>query len=63
MNVENRLKPIEERIQVIKQAARELKEIGGEFPALSRNSTRLLASIQMLEINVSDILDVTEPDG
>jgi hypothetical protein len=32
--------------------------MGADFPALARNSTRILASIKMLELNVSDIAEL-----
>ena len=51
------LKEIDDKIQNIKEAAAELKQMAGEFPALERNTARILASIKMLEINISDIAD------
>ncbi len=50
------LKEIDDRIQLIKKTADELKQMADKFPALDRNTTRILASIKMLEINVSDLL-------
>ena len=47
-----------ERIQAIKQAALELKELSGGIQAVDCNADRILASAKMLEINVSDVLDV-----
>ncbi len=47
-----------ERIQAIKRAALELKELSGGIQAVDRNADRILASAKMLEINVSDVLDV-----
>ena len=35
-----------------------LNSLGENFPALARNSTRILASIKMLEINVSDLVEL-----
>lgn len=52
------LKAIDARIQIIKGAAEELKAMGEPFPALSRNLVRLLASTKMLELNVSDLIDL-----
>jgi hypothetical protein len=57
MSIEINLKEIDNKIQDIKEAAAELKQMAGEFPALERNTARILASIKMLEINVSDIVD------
>ena len=51
------LEAIEERIQLMKEAAQELKEMGKNIPAMERNLIRILASIKMLEINISDVLD------
>lgn len=58
MAEEVNLKGIDERIQVIKQAAEELMEMAGQFPALERNTSRILASTKMLELNVSDLLSL-----
>jgi hypothetical protein len=51
------LEGIEEKIQLMKEAAQELKEMGKNIPAMDRNLLRILASIKMLEINISDVLD------
>jgi hypothetical protein len=52
------LKKINTRIKTIKKAAQELRELSGEIPAVDRNAARILASTKMLEINVSDILEL-----
>ena len=52
------LKKMDTRIKAIKKAAQELKELSGEMPAVDRNVRRILASVKMLEINVSDIIDI-----
>lgn len=52
------IRKIDTRIQVIKKAAQELKELSGKFPAVDRNAARILASVKMLEINVSDVKDL-----
>lgn len=57
MSSEIDLKKIDSQIQSIKKAAGELKQMAGEFPALKRNTARILASLKMLEINISDIVD------
>ncbi len=51
------LEGIDEKIQGMKEAAQELKEMSKSIPALDRNVLRILASIKMLEINISDVLD------
>jgi hypothetical protein len=47
-----------ERIQAIKETATELKNISGGIQAVDRNVDRILASVKMLEINISDIVDI-----
>jgi len=51
----NDLKEIDSKIQSIKKTAEELKQMGEDFPALYRNISRVLASIKMLELNISDV--------
>jgi hypothetical protein len=51
------LKKIDEKIQLLKSTAQELNRLGDDFPALARNSVRILASIKMLEINISDLVE------
>ena len=46
------------KIQQMKACAEELKGLGKEFPALDRNIIRILASLKMLELNISDIIDL-----
>ena len=45
-----------EKIQILKQTATELKRISGGIQAVDRNVDRILASIKMLEINISDVV-------
>lgn len=52
------LKELDGKIQSIKKTAEELKKMGEDFPALSRNVSRLLASVKMLELNVSDVAGI-----
>lgn len=47
-------------ILAIKEAASELKEVSGGIQAVDRNAERILASVKMLEINVSDVVNVEE---
>ena len=54
------LDTINAKIQLMKNAARELNAIGESFPAIARNTVRILASVKMLEINVSDIAELEE---
>ena len=45
-----------DKILKIKQLLAELEIQAEQFPAVSRNSKRALASIKMLELNISDIV-------
>jgi len=49
---------MDEKIQAIKKAALELKKISGGIQAVDRNADRILTSAKMLEINVSDLLEI-----
>jgi hypothetical protein len=52
------LKEIDIKIQSMKKTAEELKQMGEDFPALYRNISRVLASIKMLELNISDVAGI-----
>jgi hypothetical protein len=52
------IKKLDTRIQAIKKAAQELKALSGRIPAVDRNTARILASVKMLEINISDVKDL-----
>ena len=52
------LKKLDTRIKKIKKAAQELRALSEDMPAVNRNADRILASTKMLEINVSDILEL-----
>lgn len=58
MDLKIDLNDINMKIQSMKKTAEELNRLGNKFPAISRNTARILASLKMLEINVSDIVDV-----
>ena len=52
------LKQINTKVQLMKDTARELKHLGEDFPALTRNLVRIEASLKMLEINISDLFEL-----
>jgi len=52
------LKELDIKIQSMKKTAEELRQIGEDFPALYRNISRILASIKMLELNISDVATI-----
>ncbi len=47
-----------EKIRLLKKTAVELKSISGGIQAVDRNVDRILASVKMLEINISDLVDI-----
>ncbi|KPK45073.1 MAG: hypothetical protein AMJ65_01040 [Phycisphaerae bacterium SG8_4] len=51
---------INEKIRLLKQTAKDLNRHAEDFPALSRNMARILASIKMLELNISDVSGLQE---
>ena len=53
---------IHARIQLMKNTAEELKQLGINFPALARNAVRILASLKMLELNISDVVELEKSD-
>lgn len=53
---EREMKRMDKRVKAIKKATEELKEIAKNIPAVERNAARILASVKMLEINISDLL-------
>ena len=52
------LKKLNSKIQLMKKTAEELKQMGDNFPAIARNTVRILAGVKMLEINVSDLVEL-----
>jgi hypothetical protein len=58
MNQEFDVKALSEKILTMKQNAMELQGMGAFFPALDKNIARILASVKMLEINITDVADL-----
>ncbi len=52
------IRKIDTRIKSIKKATLELKQLSGGIQAIDRNAERILASVKMLEINISDVKDL-----
>ena len=50
------LNGVNDKILKIKKLLAELEAEAKQFPALEKNSKRALASIKMLELNISDIV-------
>jgi prefoldin subunit 5 len=49
------IQALDQSIQQIRQLAEELKNNAGRVQAFERNVDRILASIKMLELNISDV--------
>jgi len=56
------LNEINSKIQMMKRTAEELAQAGAEFPAIARNIVRISAGIKMLEINITDVVEIEKPD-
>jgi hypothetical protein len=52
------LHEIDKRIQIMKKTADELKRLGENFPAVNKNTDRLLAAVKMMELNVCDVCNL-----
>jgi len=57
MLTENELRKIDDKIKLLRNTAEELKGLAENIPAITRNTTRLLASVKMMELNISDCID------
>jgi hypothetical protein len=51
-----KVKEMAARIRAIKKNAEKLKDLSEGIQAVDRNVDRILASVKMLEINVTDLL-------
>jgi len=60
MEAQENLNEMNEKIRRLKQTAKDLNRDADDFPALARNTARILASIKMLELNVCDVTDLQE---
>jgi hypothetical protein len=52
------MRKLDTRIKTIKKTTLELKQLSGGIQAIDRNTERILASVKMLEINISDVKDL-----
>ncbi len=53
-----KIEDMAQKIELLKQTATELKRISGGIQAVDRNVDRILASIKMLELNISDLAGI-----
>ena len=58
MAAEHDIKGMAVKIATLRQAATELKAMSGGLQAVDRNVDRILASVKMLELNVSDMVEI-----
>jgi hypothetical protein len=56
------LNEIDAKIKMMKRIAEELAQAGENFPAIARNIVRISAGIKMLEINISDVVELENSD-
>jgi len=56
------LNAIDAKIQMMKRTAEELARAGENFPTIARNIVRISAGIKMLEINISDLVELETSD-
>lgn len=54
------MEEIGQKIRLMQTAAKELLDRSEDIPALNRNMTRIMASLKMLEINICDVLDISD---
>lgn len=60
MDYQTDLNEINAKIQLMKKTAEELNRQGEDFPSIARNTSRILASVKMLELNISDLVELEE---
>ncbi|MBN2074896.1 MAG: hypothetical protein JW762_05035 [Dehalococcoidales bacterium] len=54
----NTVKEMAGKIALIRKEALELKAMSGGNPSVDKNIDRILSSIKMLEINVTDVAEI-----
>ena len=52
------IKKLDRKIQLLKKTTEELNQLSKDFPAVARNTVRIRTSVKMLEINVSDLVEL-----
>jgi len=62
METESVYDDIYKHIKNLKESMETLEQSGREVPAIRCNLTRIKASVKMLELNISDILEISEND-
>jgi len=52
MELETSVREISAKVETLRELAKDLYENSSEFPAVNRNVKRILASVEMLRINL-----------
>ena len=55
---EYKIREMAKKIQAIKESATALQQISGGIQAVQKNVDRILACVRMLEIDISDAVDI-----
>lgn len=61
MEIDDQIREMDAKIKVLGQTARELLDAAGDVEAVRRNVKRILASVRMLELNISDLCELERP--
>jgi hypothetical protein len=56
--MEDDIKNMAKQIETVKKATLKLMEISNGNASVNKNAERILASVKMLEINVSDLINI-----
>jgi len=57
MNQKTEVKKLDQEIKSLKKTALSLMENSKSIPAIQKNTSRILASIKMMEINICDLVE------
>ena len=58
MTQEYNIKGMVTKIEALRRNAEALKDVSGGIPTVHKNADRILASVKMLEINISDVAGI-----
>ncbi|MBI5248240.1 MAG: hypothetical protein HY912_01985 [Desulfomonile tiedjei] len=54
------LREIKRKIDLIEEAARQMKTLGAGVPAVEKNAQCVLSAVYVLKFGISDILDIQD---
>jgi hypothetical protein len=52
------IQAIDAKIRLMQATAEELRQLGSQIPSIDRNVARILSSLKMLEIGISDAAEM-----